>query len=84
MNWMLLAPLVERLLSSGQFDSLLGDNAALVKGLSAGQGDPHTRAIKALTVLAEVSPKEPARAVAYGEAAGEMLRALAKLKAALE
>lgn len=84
MNYMMLLPLVERLLGSGKFDSILGDKADLLKGLSAGQGDAQTRAIQALTVLAEVSPKDPARAIGYAEAAGEMLRALAKLKAALE
>ena len=84
MNYMMLLPLAEKLLGSGKFDSLLGDKADLLKGLTAGQGDSHTRAIQALTVLAEVSPKDPARAVAYAEAAGEMLRALAKLKTAME
>mgnify|MGYP001571781047 FL=1 len=84
MNYAMLLPLLERLLASGKFDALLGDKADLLKGLSAGQSDPHTRAIQALTVLAEVSPKDPARAVAFGDAAGELLRALAKLKAALE
>ena len=84
MNYMMLLPLLERLLGSGKFDSLLGDKADLAKGLAAGQGDPHTRAIQALTVLAEVSPKDPARAVAFGDAAGELLRALAKLKTAME
>ena len=84
MNYMMLLPIVERLLGSGKFDSLLGDKADLLKGLASGQGDPHTRAIQALTVLAEVSPKDPVRAVAFAEAAGEMLRALAKLKAVLE
>ena len=83
MNYAMLLPLVEKLLESGAFDSLLGDKAGLAKELTAGQGDPHTRAIQALTVLAEVSPKDPARAVAFGDAAGELLRALAKLKAAL-
>ena len=84
MNYAMLLPLLERLLASGKFDALLGDKADLLKGLSEGQSDPHTRAIQALTVLAEVSPKDPARAVAFGDAAGELLRALAKLKAALE
>lgn len=84
MMLMSLLPIAEKLLGSGTFDSLLGDKADLLKGLTAGQGDPHTRAIQALTVLAEVSPKDPGRGLAYAEAAGEMLRALAKLKAALE
>lgn len=84
MNYLMLLPLVEKLLGSGKFDSLLGDKAELAKDLTAGQSDPHTRAMQALAVLAEVSPKDPARAAAYGEAAGEMLKALAKLKTSLE
>lgn len=84
MNLIALLPLAERLLASGQLDAVLGPQAGLLKGLATGQADPKMRAVQALLALAEVAPAEAPKGLAFAEAASEILRALAKLKATME